>query len=110
MKPGRATINVASKLGGEDDDIMNPLLGRNGPLDNEVIDPAGLNNPKSPWYITSAAPGHYDGLDSFDTPLKPYAVYGEDTVYEWSKITFHNCTHMTHEFVGTYGLGRSALN
>ena len=27
MKPGRATINVASKLGGEDDDIMNPLLG-----------------------------------------------------------------------------------
>ncbi|KAI2737069.1 hypothetical protein DTO013E5_6089 [Penicillium roqueforti] len=74
---------------------------RNGPLDNEVIDPAGLNNPKSPWYITSAAPGHYDGLDSVDTPLKPDAVYGEDNAYEWSKITFHNCTHMTHEFVSS---------
>ncbi|KAJ6104278.1 hypothetical protein N7523_010598 [Penicillium sp. IBT 18751x] len=74
---------------------------RNQPLNDYVIDPAGLNNPTSPWYITTAAPGHYDGLDNFVSPLKPYAVYAEDTAYGWSKITFHNCTHMTHEFVSS---------
>ncbi|EED21939.1 conserved hypothetical protein [Talaromyces stipitatus ATCC 10500] len=74
---------------------------RNQPLNNYVIDPAGLNNPQSPWYITSAAPGHYDGLDSLVRPLKPYVVYAQDTAYGWSKITFHNCSHMTHEFVAS---------
>ncbi|KAI9927601.1 hypothetical protein MW887_003221 [Aspergillus wentii] len=66
---------------------------RNQPLNNTVIDPAGLNNPKSPWYITTAAAGHYDGLDSLVYPLQPYvaagygdAVQGSGLLIDYLKI------------------------
>lgn len=74
---------------------------RNAPLANYAVDPAGLNNPKAPWYITNGAAGHYDGLDSLLEPLPYYSVFAQDTAYGWSRITFHNCTHMTHEFVAS---------
>jgi hypothetical protein len=44
-----------------------------------VIDPNGLNNPSAPWYIVDGAAGHYDGLDSFTTPLQPYHRFGLST-------------------------------
>jgi hypothetical protein len=109
--------NISSTICTECKDVFEPLLvkhnvdlviqahthfyERNQPLNDYVIDPAGLNNPTSPWYITTAAPGHYDGLDNYVSPLKSYAVYAEDTAYGWSKITFHNCSHMTAEFVSS---------
>lgn len=74
---------------------------RNMPLANGVIDQAGLNNPKAPWYITNGAAGHYDGLDSLVYPLHNYSVFAQDTAYGWSKLTFNNCTHLTHEFVAS---------
>lgn len=74
---------------------------RNAPLANYSVDPAGLNSPKAPWYITNGAAGHYDGLDTMVTPLPYYVSYAQDTTYGWSKISFHNCTHMTHEFVAS---------
>ena len=74
---------------------------RNDPISLYNIDPNGLNNPSSPWYITNGAAGHYDGLDTLDRPLQKYAKVGIDTVYGWSKLTFHNCTHLTQEFVAS---------
>jgi hypothetical protein len=76
---------------------------RSAPLANGVIDPNELNNPSSPWYITNGAAGHYDGLITMATP-QPYQRFGLDTrnaTYGWSKLTFHNCTHLTHEFIAS---------
>jgi 3',5'-cyclic AMP phosphodiesterase CpdA len=74
---------------------------RNAPLNDYVVDPRGLDNPSSPWYIVSGAAGHYDGLDELERPLQPYSVFAQDTAYGWSKLTFHNRTHLTHEFIAS---------
>lgn len=77
---------------------------RNAPLANGVIDPNELNNPSAPWYITNGAAGHYDGLDALQVPYQDYQRFGLDTTnatYGWSKLTFHNCTHLTHDFVAS---------
>lgn len=74
------------------------------PIANNVSDPNGLNNPSSPWYIVNGAAGHYDGLDSFTLPLMPYHQVGfstSDGIYGWSKLTFHNCTHLTQSFIAS---------
>jgi 3',5'-cyclic AMP phosphodiesterase CpdA len=72
---------------------------RNAPIYDHKADPAELNNPRYPWYITNGAAGHYDGLDTLTKPHHRYARYTEDTVYGWSRLTFHNATHLTHDFV-----------
>ncbi|KAK4993090.1 hypothetical protein LTR66_006095 [Elasticomyces elasticus] len=74
---------------------------RNAPMYDNQADPAELDNPKFPWYITNGAAGHYDGLDALDVPLKDYARFALDTTYGWSRVTFHNCTHLTQEFVAS---------
>ncbi|RFU33810.1 hypothetical protein B7463_g2574, partial [Scytalidium lignicola] len=77
---------------------------RNAPLANGVVDPKELNNPDFPWYITNGAAGHYDGLDTLQVPYQKYQRFGLDTTnatYGWSKLTFHNCTHLTHDFVAS---------
>lgn len=77
---------------------------RQNPLAEGKLDPNGLNNPQFPWYITNGAAGHYDGLDSLQEPRKDYSRFGLDTsnaTYGWSRLTFHNCTHMTHDFVAS---------
>jgi 3',5'-cyclic AMP phosphodiesterase CpdA len=77
---------------------------RNAPIADSVIDKNELNNPSSPWYITNGAAGHYDGLDSLQVPYQKYQRFGLDTTngtYGWSKLTFHNCTHLTHDFVAS---------
>ncbi|KAG9310506.1 Metallo-dependent phosphatase-like protein [Chiua virens] len=73
---------------------------RNTPIANNTIDPAGLNNPTAPWNIVNGAAGHYDGLDAL-TAIPSYAVVAWDTAYGWSRLTFHNRTHLTHEFVAS---------
>ncbi|KAF8968595.1 metallophosphoesterase [Flammula alnicola] len=72
---------------------------RAAPIFNGTIDPNELNNPKFPWYITNGAAGHYDGLDTLNAVLSPFSRAAIDTDYGWSRLTFHNCTHLTHEFV-----------
>lgn len=77
---------------------------RQTPLANGRIDPRGLDDPAAPWYITNGAAGHYDGLDSLESPRKPYSRFGLDTAnatFGWSKLTFHNRTHMTHDFIAS---------
>ena len=61
---------------------------RQNPLANGIVDAAGLKNPKSPWYITNGAAGHYDGLNALQYPLMEYSRFGLDTLnktYGWSR-------------------------
>lgn len=74
---------------------------RNAPVANFQADPKELDNPSAPWYITNGAAGHYDGLDPLVYPLKNYSRAAFDDAYGWSRLTFHNCTHMTHEFISS---------
>ncbi|OAA61350.1 metallo-phosphoesterase [Cordyceps fumosorosea ARSEF 2679] len=77
---------------------------RSAPLNDSVVDPNELNNPSAPWYITNGAAGHYDGLSKAAKQKKPYERFRldeNDATYGWSRLTFHNCTHMTHEFVAS---------
>lgn len=74
---------------------------RNDPVYNNVSDPNGLNNPNSTWYIVNGAGGHYDGLDTLDPTLMPYTRYAQDTTYSWSKLIFHNCTHLTQQAISS---------
>jgi len=69
-----------------------------------VADPNGLKNPSAPWYIINGAAGHYDGLDSANTPYVPTSRMVIDTKYGWSYFTVHNCTHLTQSFIPS-GLG-----
>ncbi|KAF9219062.1 Metallo-dependent phosphatase [Gyrodon lividus] len=73
---------------------------RNKPMSNYTVDPAGLNNPQYPWNIVNGAGGHYDGLDTLTAPPS-YVDVSFDTAYGWSRLTFHNRTHLTHEFVSS---------
>ncbi|KDR66696.1 hypothetical protein GALMADRAFT_80567 [Galerina marginata CBS 339.88] len=75
------------------------VFERTAPIFNGTVDPNELNNPRFPWYITNGAAGHYDGLDTLDSTLAPFSRKAIDTDYGWSRLTFHNCTHLTHEFV-----------
>ena len=72
---------------------------RNQPMFNYQVDPNGLQNPRAPWYITNGAAGHYDGLDVLQRPFTNYTAFAQDEIYGWSRLTFHNCSHLTHEFV-----------
>jgi acid phosphatase type 7 len=77
---------------------------RMSPIANGVPDPKELNNPSSPWYIVNGAAGHYDGLDSFTLPYMPYHRFGlstDNATYGWSRLEFHNCTHMTQSFIAS---------
>ncbi|KAF8240514.1 Metallo-dependent phosphatase [Tricholoma matsutake] len=74
---------------------------RNKPMANYSVDPAGLDNPKFPWNIINGAGGHYDGLDPFNHTLPYYADVAFNSAYGWSRLTIHNRTHLTHEFVAS---------
>ncbi|KAJ5639550.1 Metallo-dependent phosphatase-like protein [Penicillium longicatenatum] len=74
---------------------------RTAPTANFTADPKELDNPSSPWYIMNGAAGHYDGLDTLIEPRNSYSRFSQDTAYGWSRLTFHNCTHLTHEFVAS---------
>ncbi|TLD11741.1 Metallo-dependent phosphatase [Venturia nashicola] len=65
------------------------------------VDPNELDNPRYPWYITNGAAGHYDGLDALVKPVENYSRFALDTAYGWSRLTFHNASHLTHEFVAS---------
>ena len=80
------------------------IYERNAPVNDSQIDSNELNNPTFPGSITNRAAGHYDGLDALQYPLKPFARFGLNTLdatYEWSRLLFHDCTHMAHDFVAS---------
>ncbi|KAK9452081.1 Metallo-dependent phosphatase-like protein [Limtongia smithiae] len=77
------------------------MYERNAPVANGIADPNELNNPSAPWYILNGCGGHYHGLSSYTLPLNPYSRYLQNDTFGWSKLTFHNCTHVTHEFIAS---------
>ncbi|KAK9438315.1 Phosphodiesterase/alkaline phosphatase D [Metarhizium brunneum] len=77
---------------------------RLAPLADSKINPDKLNNPKALWYITNGATGYYDGLRALYEPRQKYSRFGLDTAnttYRWSRLTFHNCSHLTHKFIAS---------
>ncbi|KAK3670862.1 hypothetical protein LTR78_009306 [Recurvomyces mirabilis] len=74
---------------------------RNAPMYDSKVDPNELNNPTFPWYITNGAAGHYDGLDTLTRPFMNYSRYAEDSTYGWSRLSFHNATHLTQDFIAS---------
>lgn len=72
---------------------------RNAPMYNNKPDPRELNNPTYPWYITNGAAGHYDGLDTLSRPFMNYSRFAQDSDYVWSRLTFHNATHLTQDMI-----------
>ncbi|OAA71078.1 metallophosphoesterase [Akanthomyces lecanii RCEF 1005] len=77
---------------------------RQAPLADGKADPRELDNPAAPWYITNGAAGHYDGMDDLLPRRQSYSRFALDVnnaTYGWSRLTFHNCTHMTHDFIAS---------
>lgn len=71
---------------------------------NGTIDPNHLNDPSSPWYIVNGAGGHYGGLSKFthaDYAPRVFGLSVANATYGWSRLVFHNRTHLTHEFVNS---------
>ncbi|KAK9319470.1 Metallo-dependent phosphatase-like protein [Lipomyces orientalis] len=74
---------------------------RDTPIANGVPDPKGLNNPTSPWYITSGAAGNVEGHGKPKSPLPTFVEYVNSTSFGWSKWTFHNSSSLTHQFISS---------
>jgi len=74
---------------------------RMSPIANFQPDPAELNNPSAPWYIINGAGGHYDGLDPMGTPIANFSRVAFDDAFGWSRFTFHDASHLTHQFVAS---------
>ncbi|KAM0747422.1 Metallo-dependent phosphatase [Meredithblackwellia eburnea MCA 4105] len=70
------------------------------PMFNGTIDPNGLHNPRAPWIIVNGAAGHFDGLDTFTTKYNGSAA-GNDKDYGWGRVTVHNRTHMSFEYIAS---------
>ncbi|ANB11048.1 hypothetical protein AWJ20_3844 [Sugiyamaella lignohabitans] len=74
---------------------------RDAPVANGVVDPNGLNNPSAPWYITNGAAGNFEGHSSNSGKNPSYTSIINNSDYGWSKLTFHNSTHLTHDFISS---------
>ncbi|KAK7203706.1 metallophosphoesterase [Myxozyma melibiosi] len=77
------------------------MYERNDPVAYGVVDPNGLNDPSAPMYILNGLGGHYHGTDDYSLPLTEYSRYLQNETYGWSRLTFHNCTHVTHDFIAS---------
>lgn len=73
------------------------------PVAYNESDPNGYNNPKYPVYIGNGAGGHYDGLDLIDSTISDESLVPKrfDNAYGWSRVTVHNNTHLTQEFISS---------
>ncbi|KAJ8098067.1 Metallo-dependent phosphatase-like protein [Lipomyces tetrasporus] len=74
---------------------------RDTPIANGVPDPKGLNNPTSPWYITSGAAGNVEGHGKPKSPLPTFVEYVDSTSFGWSIWTFHNSSSLMHQFISS---------
>ncbi|ORX38727.1 Metallo-dependent phosphatase-like protein [Kockovaella imperatae] len=78
------------------------LISRSYPVhQNGTVQQYNYTEPQAPVYLVNGAAGHYDGLDKEYTPLYDYIAFANDTMYSYSKLTFHNSTHLTHQFMAS---------
>jgi hypothetical protein len=67
-----------------------------------IRDPNGLHNPSAPLYILNGAGGQLEGLDRVNSRYqKDYLAKHLDDIYGWGRVTVHNATHLTYEFVAS---------
>ncbi|KKK24806.1 hypothetical protein AOCH_005047, partial [Aspergillus ochraceoroseus] len=64
---------------------------KNAQTDWLAKDLAAVDRKKTPWVVVA---GHRPWYISIGTSAA-------DICYGWSRLTFHNCSHLTHEFVGS---------
>lgn len=67
------------------------------PLNNTVIDPNGMNDPKAPMYIVAGGPGNIEGLSAVgDNKTGNVFAYADD--YSYATVTFLDAQHMQTDF------------
>ncbi|KAF8313567.1 Metallo-dependent phosphatase [Clavulina sp. PMI_390] len=71
------------------------------PITNGTVDPAGLNNPTSPWYIVNGAAGNVEGFSSLSSSPPSYVTWANDNLYGFSKLLFHNRTNLEVQFISS---------
>lgn len=73
-------------------------LQRQQPTYQGNVDPAGLNNPKAPWYIVAGAAGNIEGLSSAGT--KPaYNAFIDDSHNGYARLTFVDKNNLKVEMI-----------
>jgi hypothetical protein len=71
---------------------------RVAPMSNGTVDPKGLNNPTSPWYITNGAAGNVEGHSKPPAVWPSFVQYANGEDFGWSKFIFHNSSYLTEQY------------
>lgn len=74
---------------------------RDTPVYQGNPDPNGLNNPRAPWNIISGAAGNFEGFSSPKSSRPSYTEVVIDNEYGWSKMIFHNSTHLEQQYISS---------
>lgn len=67
------------------------------PMNNSVLDPNGMNNPKAPMYIIAGGPGNIEGLSSIGKNVTGNVfAYADD--FSYATVSFLDPQHMQTDF------------
>jgi hypothetical protein len=68
------------------------------PVNNSIVDPAGMNNPKAPMYIVAGGAGNIEGLSSIGTNVSFNAfAYADD--FSYATVTFQDTNNLQVQFI-----------
>ncbi len=71
---------------------------RFAPANNNVVDPAGLNNPKAPMYIVAGGAGNIEGLSAVGTNVSTNRfAYADD--FSYATVSFLDPQHLRVDFI-----------
>lgn len=71
---------------------------RFAPVNNSVVDPAGLNDPKSPMYIVAGGAGNIEGLSSVGTNISSNRfAYADD--FSYATLNFKDENNLEVNFI-----------
>lgn len=73
-------------------------LQRQQPIYNGTVDPAGLNNPKAPWYIVAGAAGNIEGLEGVES-MPSYTAFADGVHNGYARLTFQDVNHLKVEMI-----------
>ena len=68
------------------------------PTNNNVADPAGMNNPQAPMYIVAGGPGNIEGLSKVGTNISTNRfAYADD--FSYAKVSLNDAHHLQVDFI-----------
>jgi hypothetical protein len=70
------------------------------PMNNSVVDSAGMNDPKAPMYIVAGGAGNIEGLSSLGANVTGN-MWGYDSDFSYSTVTFTDSNHLTVKFLNS---------